>query len=128
MVWPSLCVDAPEVSRLARLFAVTNPDLLVVRLHGRSDSTWAGTSRSAAERFRYLYSDDELEELARPIAEVAHGGAREPRLDEQLLPRLRGGQHRAITRTHHVTSRIRACAQAQGMRAGDEYGCGVLRG
>ena len=68
-----VCVDAPEVSHLPRLFAVTNPELLVVRLHGRADSTWAGTSRSAAERFRYLYSDAELEELAQPIAEVAHG-------------------------------------------------------
>jgi uncharacterized protein YecE (DUF72 family) len=66
-----VCVDAPAVSRLPRLFAVTNPDLLVVRLHGRSDSTWADTSRSAAERFRYLYSEAELRELARPIAEVA---------------------------------------------------------
>jgi uncharacterized protein YecE (DUF72 family) len=51
--------------------AVTNPDLLVVRFHGRSDSTWSDTSRSAAERFRYLYSHEELEELARPIAEIA---------------------------------------------------------
>jgi uncharacterized protein YecE (DUF72 family) len=68
-----VCVDAPEVSYLPRLFAVTNPDLLVVRLHGRADSTWAGTSRSAADRFRYLYSDAELEELAQPIVEVAHG-------------------------------------------------------
>jgi uncharacterized protein YecE (DUF72 family) len=65
-----VCVDAPEVSRLPRLFAVTNPELLVVRLHGRSDSTWAGTSRSAAERFRYLYSEAELEALAQPIAAV----------------------------------------------------------
>jgi uncharacterized protein YecE (DUF72 family) len=51
--------------------AVTNPDLLVVRFHGRSDSTWSDTSRSAAERFRYLYSREELAELAGPIAEIA---------------------------------------------------------
>ncbi len=66
-----VCVDAPEVSGLPRLFALTNPDLLVVRFHGRSDSTWAGTSRSAAERFRYLYSQQELADLARPIADLA---------------------------------------------------------
>jgi uncharacterized protein YecE (DUF72 family) len=65
-----VCVDAPEVSELPRLLAVTNEELLVVRFHGRSDSTWKGTSRSAAERFRYLYSHDELEELARPLADV----------------------------------------------------------
>jgi uncharacterized protein YecE (DUF72 family) len=65
-------LDAPAASKLPRLMEVTNPELQVVRFHGRSDSTWADTSRSAAERFRYLYSREELEELARPIAEVAH--------------------------------------------------------
>jgi uncharacterized protein YecE (DUF72 family) len=66
-----VCVDAPEASGLPRLFAVTNPELFVVRFHGRSESTWADTSGSAAERFRYLYSEAELEELAQPIAELA---------------------------------------------------------
>ena len=65
-----VCVDAPQVSELPRLFAVTNPELLVVRFHGRSDSTWEGASRSAAERFRYLYSEKELAELATPIVDV----------------------------------------------------------
>ena len=64
-------LDAPAASKLPRLVAVTNPELLVVRFHGRSDSTWADTSRSAAERFRYLYSQEELRELAEPIAERA---------------------------------------------------------
>jgi uncharacterized protein YecE (DUF72 family) len=66
-----VCVDAPEVSGLPRLFATTTPELLVVRFHGRADDTWKGGARTAAERFRYLYSDDELRELARPIAEAA---------------------------------------------------------
>ena len=60
-------VDAPDVSGLPRLFAMTNPELAIVRFHGRSDSTWAGHTRTAAERFRYLYSEPELEELAPPI-------------------------------------------------------------
>ena len=50
-------VDAPKVSGLPRVLAVTNPELFMVRFHGRSDSTWSDTSRSAAERFRYLYSE-----------------------------------------------------------------------
>ena len=66
-----VCVDAPESSELPRLFEVTDPDLFVMRFHGRSDATWKGTSGSAAERFKYLYSDAELTELARPIAAVA---------------------------------------------------------
>ena len=72
-------LDAPAASKLPRLMAVTNPELLVVRFHGRSDSTWADTSRSAAERFRYLYSREELEELTPPIAELARD-ARETHL------------------------------------------------
>jgi uncharacterized protein YecE (DUF72 family) len=74
-----VCVDAPEVSGLPRVFAITNPDLLVVRFHGRSDATWKGNAPSAAERFRYLYSEGELEELARPLAELA-GEAKESHL------------------------------------------------
>jgi uncharacterized protein YecE (DUF72 family) len=66
-----VCVDAPAVSELPRVLAVTNPDLFMVRFHGRSDSTWNDTSRSAAERFRYLYSEAELEELVPPIAQHA---------------------------------------------------------
>jgi uncharacterized protein YecE (DUF72 family) len=66
-----VCVDAPEVSGLPRLFASTSEDLAVIRFHGRSDSTWNETTRSAAERFKYLYSADELEELARPVVELA---------------------------------------------------------
>ena len=67
-----VCVDAPEASHLPHLFAVTNPELSIVRLHGRSESTWAAHTPSAAQRFRYLYSQAELEDLAQPIAELAH--------------------------------------------------------
>jgi uncharacterized protein YecE (DUF72 family) len=72
-------VDAPPASGLPRVMAVTNPDLFMVRFHGRSDSTWNDTSRTAAERFRYLYTEQELEELVPPIAEHA-GEARETHL------------------------------------------------
>jgi len=61
-------LDAPRVSELPQIMAVTNPELFMMRFHGRSDETWHDTSRSAAERFRYLYSEKELQELARPIA------------------------------------------------------------
>jgi uncharacterized protein YecE (DUF72 family) len=66
-----VCVDAPAVSELPRLFAVTNPEMLVARFHGRADATWNDTSRSAAERFNYRYSMPELRELADPIREAA---------------------------------------------------------
>jgi uncharacterized protein YecE (DUF72 family) len=65
-----VCVDAPDVSGLPGMFAVTQEELFMVRFHGRSDSTWKDTSRSAAERFRYLYSRAELDQLARLVAET----------------------------------------------------------
>jgi uncharacterized protein YecE (DUF72 family) len=74
-----VCVDAPSVSELPRVLAVTNPDMFMVRFHGRSDATWKDTSGSAAERFRYLYNAQELEELVPPIAQHA-GEARETHL------------------------------------------------
>ena len=74
-----VCVAAPPVSELPRVLAVTNPDLMVMRFHGRSNSTWKGRTRTAAERFRYLYSQADLTELAGPVAEVA-GEARETHL------------------------------------------------
>jgi uncharacterized protein YecE (DUF72 family) len=70
-----VCVDAPEVSGLPRLFATTNPELTIVRFHGRSDTTWAGHAGTAAERFRYLYSQAELAELAPPVAGLAREAA-----------------------------------------------------
>ena len=65
-------LDAPKASGLPRVMAVTNPDLFVVRFHGRSDETWSKQTRTAAERFRYLYSQKELEQLTRPIVEHVH--------------------------------------------------------
>jgi uncharacterized protein YecE (DUF72 family) len=66
-----VCVDAPPVSQLPRLPEVTTPELFVMRLHGRADGTWSGRTRTAAERFRYLYAEDELQEIANELASVA---------------------------------------------------------
>jgi uncharacterized protein YecE (DUF72 family) len=68
-------VDAPSVSGLAAVLEVTDPELAVVRFHGRSDSTWNGRATTAAERFRYLYEPGELREWAPRLRELA-GSAR----------------------------------------------------
>lgn len=60
-------VDAPAVSGLAPVFATTTDDLAIVRFHGRSSDAWSTTAKSAAERFRYFYSDEELTELAEGV-------------------------------------------------------------
>jgi uncharacterized protein YecE (DUF72 family) len=74
-----VCVDAPSVSGLPWVLEVTDPELLVVRFHGRSESTWNARTATAAERFRYLYSQGELEELVPDVA-VAVQSARESHL------------------------------------------------
>ncbi|HTH76330.1 MAG TPA: DUF72 domain-containing protein, partial [Trinickia sp.] len=53
----------------------TSPALAIVRLHGRNAQTWSGAG-SAAERFNYDYGDEELEELASPIRDIASRVAR----------------------------------------------------
>ena len=61
-------VDAKNVPRT--LLALTSPTLYV-RFHGRNADTWNVRGRSAAERFDYLYSDDELREWVEPLRELA---------------------------------------------------------
>jgi uncharacterized protein YecE (DUF72 family) len=62
-------VDAPNVPRT--LVAVTSP-MAYVRLHGRNAATWNVRGGSAAERFDYLYSEDELREWVGPLRELSN--------------------------------------------------------
>ena len=75
--------------------------------HGRADDTWPDGALTAAERFRYLYSRQELEELARPSTARSSPGAREtPSAHEQLLPRLLGPQRRRPARPLRAVLRL----------------------
>ncbi len=67
-------VDAPR-SETARnlvptVVATTSPTAYV-RFHGRNLATWNTRGRSAAARFDYLYSDEELGEWIEPLRELA---------------------------------------------------------
>ena len=64
-------VDAPPVSGLAPVLEVTDPELAVVRFHGRADTTWNSRGTTAAERFRYLYESRELREWVPRLRELA---------------------------------------------------------
>ncbi len=101
-----VAVDAPPASGLPLVLAVTNPELFIVRFHGRSDSTWADTSRSAAERFRYLYDTQELEELVPPIAEQS----------------LQAGETHLLMNNCYRDYAVRNAAQLRDLIAG--YGAG----
>src|SRR5262245_1547695 len=66
-------VDAPKVEAKnvpPTLLALTAPTLYL-RFHGRNADTWNVRGRSAAERFDYLYSEDELREWVDPLRELS---------------------------------------------------------
>ena len=66
-------VDAPKVEAKnvpRTLLAVTGPTVYV-RFHGRNEKTWNARGGSAAERFDYLYSEDELREWVEPLRDLA---------------------------------------------------------
>ena len=65
-------VDEPQgfKSSVPPVTAVTS-DLAIVRFHGRNAETWEAKGITPAERFRYLYTRDELREWAPRIRDVA---------------------------------------------------------
>lgn len=70
-------VDGPQglESSVPFVNAVTTPSLAVVRLHGRRRATWEAARVPTVERYRYLYSKDELERIV-PKLETAAAQAR----------------------------------------------------
>ncbi|HZT90685.1 MAG TPA: DUF72 domain-containing protein [Gaiellaceae bacterium] len=72
MTW--VVVDAPKVDAgnvPATLVATTTP-VAYVRFHGRNAGTWNVRGGSAATRFDYLYSEEELREWVPPLRELAN--------------------------------------------------------
>lgn len=66
-------VDEPQGFRssVPPVVAATSPDLAVVRFHGRRSATWEATGVPPVERFRYLYSQSELQEWVPRVREIA---------------------------------------------------------
>jgi uncharacterized protein YecE (DUF72 family) len=67
-------VDAPRsdtAKNLVPTVVATTSPLAYVRFHGRNLGTWNKRGGSAAERFDYLYSDEELGEWVEPLQELA---------------------------------------------------------
>jgi uncharacterized protein YecE (DUF72 family) len=65
-------VDEPQgfPSSVPPIVAATS-DIAVLRLHGRNAARWRRGAASAAERFEYLYSDDELRQWVPRVASLA---------------------------------------------------------
>jgi uncharacterized protein YecE (DUF72 family) len=70
---PFVMVDAPPgtKSSVPPMTVVTSPKLAVVRFHGRRTETWEKAGIPVVERFRYLYSEDELGEWVPRIRDAA---------------------------------------------------------
>jgi uncharacterized protein YecE (DUF72 family) len=67
-------VDAPRsdtAKNLVPTVVATTAPTAYVRFHGRNLGTWNKRGGSAAERFDYLYSEDELGEWVEPLRELA---------------------------------------------------------
>ena len=56
--------------------AITTPALAMVRLHGRRSELWGAREATVAEKYRYLYDRDELDEWLAVILEVAEQAER----------------------------------------------------
>ena len=69
----NVVVDSPQgfVNSIGAHWAVTQPKLALVRLHGRNAATWNIKSNAASDRFNYDYSEAELTEIAHRIAALA---------------------------------------------------------
>jgi uncharacterized protein YecE (DUF72 family) len=64
-----VCVDEPRLDARNVLppLAMTTAETAYVRFHGRNAATWNARTGSAAERFKYLYSTEELIEWVEPV-------------------------------------------------------------
>jgi uncharacterized protein YecE (DUF72 family) len=68
-----VCVDEPRLHAHNVLppLATVTAESAYVRFHGRNAATWNARTSSAAERFKYLYSQEELAEWVTPIRHLA---------------------------------------------------------
>jgi uncharacterized protein YecE (DUF72 family) len=66
-------VDAPQTGgkNVLPTVVATTTETAYVRFHGRNAETWNKRTGSAAERFDYLYSEDELREWGPQLNELA---------------------------------------------------------
>ncbi|MBM3167432.1 MAG: DUF72 domain-containing protein [Chloroflexi bacterium] len=67
-----VCVDEPQgFSSSVPPIAEVTSDISVLRLHGRNKETWDKKGITVAERFKYLYSDEELMEWLPRLSRIA---------------------------------------------------------
>jgi uncharacterized protein YecE (DUF72 family) len=70
---PYVAVDEPQgfKSSVPPVIVPTSSELAIFRFHGRNAESWEKKNITPAERFRYLYDEDELADWTPKIASVA---------------------------------------------------------
>jgi uncharacterized protein YecE (DUF72 family) len=66
-------VDEPQgfKTSVPPVVAATSGELAMIRFHGHNAENWEKRGLTAAERFKYLYSEDELKQWVGPARELA---------------------------------------------------------
>jgi uncharacterized protein YecE (DUF72 family) len=69
-------IDAPEDSSIVPSFIESTGDQVYVRFHGKNRENWFKRNITAAERFKYLYSERELQSLAKGLGNLEQQGVK----------------------------------------------------
>ena len=69
-------IDAPEDSSIVPSFIEATGDQVYVRFHGKNRENWFKRNITAAERFKYLYSEQELQSLAKGFGNLEQQGVK----------------------------------------------------
>jgi uncharacterized protein YecE (DUF72 family) len=69
-------VDAPEDNSIVPSFIEATGDQIYFRFHGKNRENWFKRNITAAERFKYLYSERELQSLAKGFGNLEQQGVR----------------------------------------------------
>ena len=65
-----VCFDAPDAPSIPKPAFTATAEVAYVRFHGHNRQAWFQRATTAAERFKYLYSDEELRQGARKLCEM----------------------------------------------------------
>lgn len=69
-------IDAPEDDSIVPSFIEATGDQVYMRFHGKNRTNWFRRNITAAERYKYLYSERELQSLARGLKNLEGQGVR----------------------------------------------------
>jgi uncharacterized protein YecE (DUF72 family) len=64
-------IDAPNDAAIVPSFIAATGDQIYLRFHGKNRENWFARNVTAAERFKYLYAERELQTLAQELKETS---------------------------------------------------------